>query len=128
MRRAPLKGGACAEDIDYRASRGLDKSVIRALAQKLCGLRITKTSSRSGPPAWAKASNTDLAATERNRTAAARKEAKARELVITGRAHELKLEVKPFNEAACNFLYWAKGEHSDHPATWRRPEVSFVSL
>lgn len=30
---AKLKG-ACVEDIDYRASRGLDKSVIRALAQK----------------------------------------------------------------------------------------------
>jgi len=30
---AKLKG-ACIEDIDYRASRGLDKSVIRALAQK----------------------------------------------------------------------------------------------
>ena len=31
---AKLKGGACVEDIDYRASRGLDKSVIRALAQR----------------------------------------------------------------------------------------------
>jgi DNA replication protein DnaC len=31
---AKLKGGACVEEIDYRASRGLDKSVIRALAQK----------------------------------------------------------------------------------------------
>jgi transposase/DNA replication protein DnaC len=31
---AKLKGGACVEDIDYRTSRGLDKSVIRALAQK----------------------------------------------------------------------------------------------
>src|SRR6202051_994919 len=30
---AKLKG-ACVEEIDYRASRGLDKSVIRALAQK----------------------------------------------------------------------------------------------
>ena len=31
---AKLKSGACVEEIDYRASRGLDKSVIRALAQK----------------------------------------------------------------------------------------------
>jgi DNA replication protein DnaC len=31
---AKLKGGACVEEIDYRVSRGLDKSVIRALAQK----------------------------------------------------------------------------------------------
>jgi DNA replication protein DnaC len=27
-------GGACVEEIDYRTARGLDKSVIRALAQK----------------------------------------------------------------------------------------------
>src|SRR5258708_35153330 len=31
---AKLKAGACVEEIDYRTSRGLDKSVIRALAQK----------------------------------------------------------------------------------------------
>ena len=31
---AKLKSGACIEEIDYRAARGLDKSVIRALAQK----------------------------------------------------------------------------------------------
>ena len=34
LHAAKLKGGACVEEIDYRASRGLDKSVIRALAQK----------------------------------------------------------------------------------------------
>ena len=33
LQAAKLKG-ACVEEIDYRASRGLDKSVIRALAQK----------------------------------------------------------------------------------------------
>src|SRR5258708_12132443 len=33
LHAAKLKG-ACVEEIDYRASRGLDKSVIRALAQK----------------------------------------------------------------------------------------------
>src|SRR5438552_15046049 len=33
LRAAKLKG-ACVEEIDYRASRGLDKSVIRNLAQK----------------------------------------------------------------------------------------------
>lgn len=31
---AKLRGSACVEDIDYRASRGLDKSVIRALTQE----------------------------------------------------------------------------------------------
>lgn len=34
LHTAKLKGGACVEEIDYRAARGLDKSVIRALAQK----------------------------------------------------------------------------------------------
>src|SRR5579859_4639296 len=34
LHAAKLKGGACVEEIDYRAARGLDKSVIRALAQK----------------------------------------------------------------------------------------------
>ena len=48
--------------------------------------------------------STDLVATERNRNAAARMEAKARELVMSGRAHELKLQVEPFNEAADEFL------------------------
>src|ERR1700680_3416159 len=33
LHAAKLKG-ACVKEIDYRASRGLDKSVIRALAQK----------------------------------------------------------------------------------------------
>src|SRR6476659_792927 len=31
---AKLRGNACVEEIDYRAARGLDKSVIRALAQE----------------------------------------------------------------------------------------------
>jgi DNA replication protein DnaC len=34
LKAARLRGNACVEDIDYRASRGLDKSVIRALAQE----------------------------------------------------------------------------------------------
>ena len=33
MRSSRLKGAACVENIDYRAERGLHKSVIRALAQ-----------------------------------------------------------------------------------------------
>ena len=32
LRAAKLKG-ACVEDIDYRAARGLDKSMVRGLAQ-----------------------------------------------------------------------------------------------
>src|SRR6267378_1614904 len=57
LHTAKLKGGACVEEIDYRTSRGLDKSVIRALAQNSTWVAITKTSSCSGPPASAKASS-----------------------------------------------------------------------
>ncbi len=34
LKVAKLRGNACIEDIDFRASRGMDKSVIRALAQE----------------------------------------------------------------------------------------------
>lgn len=36
---AKLRGNACLEEIDYRAARGLDKSVIRALAQESVWVR-----------------------------------------------------------------------------------------
>src|SRR5262245_1125644 len=72
--------------------------------------------------------NTDLVGTKRNETAAQRAEAKARELVLAGRAHELTLQIKSFNDAAAEFLNWAAGEHADHPATARRLETSFASL
>jgi DNA replication protein DnaC len=34
LKGAKLRGPACVEDIDYRAARGLDKSVVRALTQE----------------------------------------------------------------------------------------------
>ena len=34
MKAAKLRGNACVKETDFRASRGLDKSVIRALAQQ----------------------------------------------------------------------------------------------
>lgn len=34
MKAAKLRGNACMEEIDFRASRGLDKSVLRALSQE----------------------------------------------------------------------------------------------
>jgi integrase len=55
-------------------------------------------------------------------------EAKSRELVTSGRAHELKLQVQPFNDAAREFLKWADGEYTNHPATAKRLRTSFVSL
>jgi DNA replication protein DnaC len=36
---AKLRGNACVEEIDYRAARGLDKSVIRALVQESAWVR-----------------------------------------------------------------------------------------
>jgi DNA replication protein DnaC len=36
---AKLRGNACVEEIDYRAARGLDKGVIRALAQESSWVR-----------------------------------------------------------------------------------------
>jgi hypothetical protein len=35
LKAAKLRGPACVEDIDYRAARGLDKTVVRALAKRL---------------------------------------------------------------------------------------------
>src|SRR6266513_1208706 len=46
---AKLKGGACVEEIDYRASRGLDKSVIRALAQRSAWVRTHENVFVLGP-------------------------------------------------------------------------------
>ena len=34
LKAAKLRGNTCVEEIDYRASRGLDKSVLRALTQE----------------------------------------------------------------------------------------------
>lgn len=39
MKTAKLRGNACVEDIDYRAARGLDKSVVRALTQESAWVR-----------------------------------------------------------------------------------------
>jgi DNA replication protein DnaC len=39
LKAAKLRGGACVEDIDYRAARGLDKTVLRALAKESTWVR-----------------------------------------------------------------------------------------
>jgi DNA replication protein DnaC len=39
LKNAKLRASACVEDIDYRASRGLDKSVMRGLAQDSAWVR-----------------------------------------------------------------------------------------
>jgi DNA replication protein DnaC len=39
LHTAKLRGNACVEEVDYRAARGLEKSVIRALAQESVWVR-----------------------------------------------------------------------------------------
>jgi DNA replication protein DnaC len=39
LKAAKLRGSACVEDIDYRAARGLDKLVMRALAKDSAWVR-----------------------------------------------------------------------------------------
>jgi DNA replication protein DnaC len=39
LHSAKLRGNVCIEEVDYRASRGLDKAVIRALAQESAWVR-----------------------------------------------------------------------------------------
>ena len=39
LKAAKLRGPACVEDIDYRAARGLDKTVVRALARDSAWVR-----------------------------------------------------------------------------------------
>ena len=39
LKAAKLRGLACVEDIDYRAARGLDKTVVRALARDSAWVR-----------------------------------------------------------------------------------------
>jgi|SRR5579859_2315377 len=41
LRYAKLRGNACVEDIDYRASRGLDHSLMRSLANEV-GERLAR--------------------------------------------------------------------------------------
>ena len=72
--------------------------------------------------------DTGLAATERNRSAALMSEMEARKAICQGRAEQLKTQVKPFSDAADQFIEWAKGEHREKPATWKRLRVSMRSL
>lgn len=55
---------------------------------------------------------TGLEATERNRKKALQMEAAAKQLVIEGKQHYLRIQAMPFSEAATQFLSWAEGEYS----------------
>jgi len=49
LKAAKLRGPACVEDIDYRAARGLDKSMMRALAKDSAWVRNHKNIFVLGP-------------------------------------------------------------------------------
>ena len=49
LKGAKLRGSVCVEDIDYRAARGLDKSVIRALTQESVWVHRTVGVTLFGP-------------------------------------------------------------------------------
>ena len=49
LRRAKLRGNACVEDIDYRAQRGIDKAVLRALAQESAWVELHENIFIVGP-------------------------------------------------------------------------------
>jgi len=70
---------------------------------------------------------TGLEATERNRRKAEQMEAQARQLVIEGKSHYLKIKSIPFNEGAAGFLQWAEGEYpADKRGTYLRIRSSFA--
>jgi DNA replication protein DnaC len=56
LKAAKLKGSACVEDIDYRAARGLDKAVMRALAKDSAWVRNHENIFVIGPCGVARAS------------------------------------------------------------------------
>lgn len=71
--------------------------------------------------------NTDLAATKHNRIAATTIETETLKKVLDGRVGHLRLEIKPFGEAASMYLEWCQGECRKR-STADRIRTSFASL
>jgi DNA replication protein DnaC len=71
VRASRLKGAACVENIDYRAERGLSKSVIRGLAQDSAWVKNHEHIFVLGPPG---VGNSSRCAANRCVSNAARKE------------------------------------------------------
>jgi len=69
---------------------------------------------------------TGLVATERNRTAAVKKEMEHRRALEEGR-DPARIVVRQFSSAVEEFLAWYKGEHADHPSTYLRMRTSMTS-
>jgi len=47
--RAKLRANACVKDIDFRASRGLDRNLVRPLANDSAGVRRHENVFLTGP-------------------------------------------------------------------------------
>ena len=73
------------------------------------------------------AETTGLAATTRNRTKAQQIEAEHRQALLEGRNPSRRIQVREFNDAAKEFLEWAKMEHRAHPNSYQRIATSFAS-
>jgi integrase len=71
---------------------------------------------------------TGLEASERNQQKAMLIEAKARQMVLDGKADCLKLKSIPFSKAAADFLKWAEGEYGKETGTYKRIKSSFSFL
>src|SRR5579863_6108000 len=72
--------------------------------------------------------STGLVATERNRKAATRIELEALQATEQGKAHELRIQATPFNDAAAKFIDACKAQHRGKPNTWKRTQGSMTSL
>lgn len=71
---------------------------------------------------------TGLAATKRNVTAAQQIENDHRTALMEGRSPSRRVQVRQFNDAATDFLEWAKAEYREHPSSAKRLATSFASL
>ena len=72
---------------------------------------------------------TGLDATKRNKSAALRMEAEARNRLKGGKpVEEDRPDAISFTDAAEAYMKWKEGEHRDHPNTARRAGVSLVAL
>lgn len=70
---------------------------------------------------------TGLAATKQNIRTAQDKESEHRQELREGRRPTQSIQVREFDEAARNFLEWAKMEYRAHPNSYRRIATSLTS-
>jgi hypothetical protein len=70
---------------------------------------------------------TNLADTARNETRARQLEAEHRQALLEGRSPSRRLIVREFEDAAVQFLDWAKTEYRAHPNSHKRIATSFAS-